>query len=616
MKPNKQIAFGAFRLDEMNECLWRDAQAIALRPKAYAVLKYLVARPGQLITKQQILDAVWPDTFVGDAVLKDCIRQLREALGDEAAAPQYIETAHRRGYRFIASVTGGATERGSDASAPDALSISSSLSASTPPVGVFGRETALAQMRNLLEEAVRGERQLVFITGEPGIGKTTLVETFLDQAAALQNIRIARGQCLEQYGAGEAYLPVLEAISRLCREPGRESVVDLLGRHAPTWLAQMPSLVGVAEREALRQQMLGATRERMLREMAEAIEALTAESPLIVVLEDLHWSDYSTLDLISYLARRREPARLMLIGTYRPVEVILNEHPLKSVKQDLRMCRQCVEIPLEYLTEEAVAEYLSLRFPGHRLSPDLAQLIHQRTEGNPLFMVNMMDYLLDENIIVERQGEWRLQVELAEVEMGVPENIRYLIEKQIERLSAEEQRVLEGASVVGLACSAVAIAAGLDAEIVRVEEICEELARRQQFLTPPRLVTLPDGQITPRFKFIHVLYLDALYKRIAVTRRAQIHSRIGECGEKVYGDRTWEIAAELAAHFEHGRDLNRAVKYLQLAAENAALRFATHEAVTLARRGLGLLRALPASPARDSHEHSLRMVLGTPIGGD
>src|SRR5213076_864158 len=140
--------------------------------------------------------------------------------------------------------------------------------------------------------------------GEAGIGKTSLVDTFVRSLTA--GIRIGRGQCLEQYGTGEAYLPVLEAIGRLCREQAQ--VVDVLHAHAPMWLLQMPSLVSDSDREFLNRGVSGATRERMLREMGEALETLTAEIPLVLILEDLHWSDYSTLDLISYLARQRQPA--------------------------------------------------------------------------------------------------------------------------------------------------------------------------------------------------------------------------------------------------------------------------------------------------------------------
>src|SRR5262249_7322142 len=261
--------------------------------------------------------------------------------------------------------------------------------------------------------------------------------------------------------------------------------------------------VSPSERESLRAQMLGATRERMLREMAEALEILTTKAPLLLVLEDLHWSDYSTLDLISYVARRHDPARLMLIGTYRPVEVILGEHALRSLKGELVAHGLCRELPIGYLSEEAISEYLTARFPGHQFSRRLARMIHRRTEGNPLFMVNAVEYLVDEKIIGEREGVWKLQGDLSQVELGVPENLKQLIQKQIERLTPDERIVLEGASVVGMECSSVAIAAGLEMPLEWVEKHCEQLSRRHQFLSPGWLVELPDGTITPRHRFTH-----------------------------------------------------------------------------------------------------------------
>ncbi|HEX5733896.1 MAG TPA: AAA family ATPase [Blastocatellia bacterium] len=620
MERKKQIAFGEFCLDEESELLLRGAEAIALRPKVFAVLKYLLNHPGQLITKQQLLDAVWPDAYVGDAVLKDSIRQLREALGDEVKSPRFIETAHRRGYRFIGQVKEETCERDQESEAltgarvPQASPWSPQLPAhSSTAVGALGRETALARLRDWLDGALRGDKQIVFVTGEPGIGKTTLVETFLDQAAASHNIWTARGQCLEQFGAGEPYLPVLDALSRLCQEPGRERAIELLRQHAPTWVAQMPWIAASTGSGGLQPNMQGVTRERMLREMAGAVEALTVETPLVLLLEDLHWSDYSTLDLIAYLARWRSPARLMVIGTYRPVDVILREHPLKGVKQELQAHKLCNELPLEYLTESAVAQFLAARLPRHQFPSRLARLIHQRTEGNPLYMVNLVDYLLDERMIVEQNGGWQLQADLGEIELGVPENILHLIEKQIERLAPQEQRVLEAASVVGMNCSVEAITAALDGDALEIEERCEEIARRHQFLSPPQVVVLPDGTITTRFKFNHMLYLDAIYARIAPTRRAEMHRRISKRGEEIYGDRVTEIASELAVHFAQGRDWQRAVKYHLMAAENAARRFANYEAAALARRGLELLKLLPETGERLQQEVSLRLILGASL---
>jgi len=146
---------------------------------------------------------------------------------------------------------------------------------------------------------------------------------------------IGRGQCIEHYGSGEAYLPVLAALGGLCREPEGERLIEVLSQHAPTWLVQMPALLSGAELDALQRKTAGATRERMLRELTEAVGALTAERPLVLWVEDLQWSDVSTLDWLAFVARRQEYARLLVIGTFRPVEVIVSAHPLKAVKQEL-----------------------------------------------------------------------------------------------------------------------------------------------------------------------------------------------------------------------------------------------------------------------------------------
>jgi DNA-binding winged helix-turn-helix (wHTH) protein/tetratricopeptide (TPR) repeat protein len=617
MHTGKETRFGRFRLDLTNECLWLGSQAVFLRPKAFAVLKLLVQHAGQLVTKQQVLDAVWPDTFVGDAVLKDVIRQLRNALRDDAASPAYIETAHRRGYRFIAKLSKSPLSEVPDPSGhADVLPLTPEAAApgfSAITTGVLGREVEFGKMQGWLDRALSGERQIVFVTGEPGIGKTSIVQTFVEQARDIGEIRVVRGQCLEQYGAGEPYLPVLDGFSRLCRESGGATIIDLFRQLAPAWLAQMSSLLPPSERDTLQAPPVGKTREGMLREMAEMIEALSLQSPLVLILEDLHWSDYSTIDLVSYLARRRDPARLMVIGTYRPVDVILHNHPVKGVKRELQAHGLCQELPLEYLDEEAVAEYLAAKFPSHRLPSRLRQTIYRRTGGNPLFIVNLVEYLIDQKMVSEDEGTWRLRVDLSQIEQGIPSSLRELIEKQIERLGPDERNVLEGASVAGMECCSVAIAAGLDMPVPWVEERCESLARKHEFLSPSWLVQLPDGTLTPRHRFNHVLYLEVAYSRIPAMRRAQIHHRIGERGVAVYGERAGEIAAELAMHFEQSRDWPSALKYLIQAAENATNRFAHHEAADLARRGLEVLKSLPSRPEGVQQEIKLRILLGVSL---
>jgi predicted ATPase len=197
--------------------------------------------------------------------------------------------------------------------------------------------------------------------------------------------------------------------------------------------------------------------------------------------------------------------------------------------------------------------------------------------------------------------------------LGVPENLRALIEKQIERLSPDERTVLEGASVVGMECSSIAIAAGLDQTTEWVECHCEELARRHRFLSPAWLVELPDGTITPRHRFNHILYLEVPYSLVPPMRRSQIHHRIAEKGIAVYGDNVSEIAAELAMHFEQSRDWPLALQYLMQAAENATHRSAHHEAADLASRALEVLKALPDSAEHIQQEIKLRMILGVSL---
>jgi hypothetical protein len=422
-----------------------------------------------------------------------------------------------------------------------------------------------------------------------------------------QSIRIGRGQCLEQYGTSEAYLPVLEAIGRLGRQQAQ--VVDVLRAHAPMWLLQLPSLVSASDQEALTREVLGATSERMLREMGEALEALTANLPLVLILEDLHWSDYSTLDLISYLARQRQAAQLMLIGTYRPVELMVSRHPLSAVKRELLAKQQCEELPLEYLSETAIAKYLSVRFPANRFPAELAGLIHARTEGNPLFMVNAVDYIVAERLIAEHEKSWELAVEIQEVEVGVPDSIKQMIEKQLDHLSAEEQRTLEAASVAGAEFSAFAVVAGLGEDRATVEARCDELARQRQFIHDCGIRELPSGEAVTRYGFIHALYQNVLYERVPASRRIQMHRRIGELAEEVYGERAGEIAAELAMHFERGRDYTRATNYLQQAAVVAQRLYANEDAVNLLSHGLALLEQLPRGTKRDAQELNLQLAL-------
>jgi DNA-binding winged helix-turn-helix (wHTH) protein/predicted ATPase len=610
--PERRIHFHPFALDLVNECLWKGPEVIRLRPKAFAVLEHLASRPGELVTKEHLLGAVWQDTFVGDAVLKVAIRQIREALSDSPRTPRFIETAHRRGYRFIASIGTDLAPTGRHPEDVSVATVSASPVVQTEMAqGFVGREQALARLHAWFEQVQQGEPKIVFVTGEAGIGKTTLLDRFTRAVGRDPAVRVCAGQCLEQYGMSEAYLPVLDAMRELAREDPQ--LVDHLRAHAPMWLMEMPSLVTPADRESFRREAAGATRERMLREMGEALDILTERTPLLLILEDLHWSDLSTLDLIAYIARRRRAAHLMIVGTYRPAELIPSGHPLRTVKQELVARQLCDELPLEYLTEPAVAEHLDARFPAHQFPRELAALIHERTDGNPLFMVNTIDHLIAERLIEPSADGWRMTVALDAIKPGVPDSIRQLIDAQIGRLDVRDQRILEAASAAGAAFQVPVVAAALDEPAEDVDGRCEAMSGRHQFIRECGVQVLPNGEVAGRYGFVHAVYRHVLYERVSASRRVQLHRRIAERVEAVYGDRAQELAAELAMHFERGADTLRAAAYLQQAAVNATHRSAYREAIALSRRGLELLGALPDEDERARLELRLQITLGVPL---
>jgi len=482
---------------------------------------------------------------------------------------------------------------------------------------VVGREAELTQLQNVFEKALRGERQIVFVSGEAGIGKTTLVDAFLAQIRNRADVLITSGQCVEQYGPGEAYMPLLEATQRLCRAPGGEQHIEALQRYAPSWMAQLPSLLEPQEFARLQQRVQGTNRERMLREMAEAAELFTAQQGAVVVLEDLHWSDVSTLEWLSYMARQREPAKLLILGTYRPTETAINNHLLRGIVQELQARRHCDEVRLEPLAEEAIAEYLVERFAleTRHASPlqELAPLLYRRTGGNPLFVVNVVDDLLQQGIVREEAGRWQVHGDQSSITESVPDTLRQVIARQVERLSEAEQRLLEVASIVGVEFSAAAVAAGLQVTVEEVDQQCELLARQGQFIHSQGIEEWPDNTLSERYSFQHALYQAVLAERMTETQKVRVHRRVGERKALAYGERAGEIATELAVHFEKGRELRRAISYLDRAGRNALQRSANAEASRHLTHALTLLAGLPASVERTRQELTLHLALGTPL---
>jgi predicted ATPase/DNA-binding winged helix-turn-helix (wHTH) protein len=595
------LRFGCFQLDPI-QGLRRGDEEVRVTPKSLSVLLLLVERAGEIVTKGEIFRAVWRDTAVSDSALTSCIQELRHVLQDDARLPRFVETLHRRGYRFVARVS--LKEKNS----PSVVS----LPQVTDNGPFVGRETAIQEMLRIWAKVEQGSRQMLFVTGEAGIGKTTIISGLLRNIAAPHR---TWGQCIQHFGFGEPYEPLLDGITRLCRQSGGAKVVSALERYGPTWLAQLPALLTPERYAALQRNVAGTTRERMFRELTDVMEAITREVPLIFCLEDLHWSDPSTVEWIAAFAQRPEASRLLLIGTFRPTEVAENNHPLDAIFRELKTKRFCHEIALHGLDESSIAEYVRVRFPWavgqEGNAAQLVPLLDAQTEGNPLFVINVLGDLVDRHLLLESNGYWQLRSPLTRQDLGIPEDIRRVIDQQIGRLTASELALLEVASVTGLTFSLSLVASVAGVSESSADEILASLCRQLRFIRRIAALDGSEQSASAQFEFIHVLYRDTLYQRISPIRLRDLHRTIGICEELVLGEQASSVAAELAMHFECADDIPRALFYLEKAGQNARHRSAFTEARTFFDRALKLLKRQPPGLERTERQ----AVLLTGLGG-
>jgi DNA-binding winged helix-turn-helix (wHTH) protein/tetratricopeptide (TPR) repeat protein len=603
------LHFAPYCLDLANELLWRCADVVPVRPRAFAVLRYLAAHPGRLIPQAELTNAVWHHHYLSDGLLRGYIRELRHALGDDPRRPRFIETAAGRGYRFLAAVTSVA---GSTLPTPKA-DPGRARGAGTKMAYFVGRQNELGWLHERFDRALDGKRQMLWLSGEPGIGKTAIAQLFVSQCSSRHPVWVARGQCVEQHGRGAPYQPVLEALGRLARDGG-EPVVAALRRHAPGWLAQLPALVEADERSRLMALVSGSTQDRLARELSEALEALAAHRLLVLWLEDLHWSDPSTVEWLDMLARRIEPVRLLVVGTYRPAEASAPGHPLRSLMQELRAHDLCADLALPPLTRDEVADYVAMRFAveaGSSAANAWARLLHRRTDGVPLFLAAVADELVAQQV----PGMGGTDVPGFETtgEAGIPASLLHLFERQIERLDNEEQQLLGAASVSGMEFSAALLAAVEGIELARVAACCEGLVAANLFLCGTPAWRGPERRAADRYRFRHALHRDMLHRRLPASGVRRLNRRIGECKESSYGERRVVVAAELTAHFEHGGDTARALHHLTQAAQQALQRAANREAIDHLQRALQLLTTLPSSRERDRQELGLQAMLAMPL---
>ena len=313
-----------------------------------------------------------------------------------------------------------------------------------------GREAQRAQLQRAYARVKQGRGLITAVTGEPGIGKTSLIEDFLRELSSRgERPTVARGRCSESLAGAEAYLPILEVVDGLVHRSDGPSLTTVIRTVAPTWYVQVatPSVDALIPGDA--RPAPAASQERMKRELGALFHEISRVQPLVLFIDDLHWADVSTVDILNYLAGRFADMRVLVLTSYRPSDMALAKHPFLAIRSDLQSRGLFEEVALGFLEPDDVERYLAMQFPGHAFPPGFAATIHAKTEGSPLFMADLVRYLRDTGGVVQQDGTWVVARGVGDAAKDLPESVKGMIARKIERVDEADRRLLLAASVEG-----------------------------------------------------------------------------------------------------------------------------------------------------------------------
>ncbi len=460
-----------------------------------------------------------------------------------------------------------------------------------------GRDEELERLGRLWKEATSGERRVAALAGEPGIGKTRLAVALAAGVRDLGGVVLA-GRCDEDLGV--PYQPFVEALRHyVTRAPERR-----LGRYPGELARLLPDLAQFVDGlpEPLRSDP-ETERYRLFDAVAAWLSDLSAEAPVLLVLDDLHWAAKPTLQLLRHVLRFSEPLRLLVVATYRDSD-IGRGHPLGDLLAELRRDGQVERLALSGLDAAGVAAFIETA-AGHRLDDEEAQelfrLVWRETEGNPFFVAEVIRHLSESGAIGQRDGRWVINA--AVDDLGIPEGVRDVVGRRLSRLAEATNRVLATAAVVGLEFEPAVVerAAGVGED---------ELLAALEEATLARLLTEVPGA---RYRFGHALVRATLYDELTGARRVALHRRVAQAIESVHGRALDDHLPALAHHWARASapaaDTDRAIDYAARAGDRALAQLAHDEAAAYYHQALELLAVAEGLPD-DGRQVELLIGLG------
>jgi class 3 adenylate cyclase/tetratricopeptide (TPR) repeat protein len=433
-----------------------------------------------------------------------------------------------------------------------------------------GREAERAELRRCLDQTVRGQGGLVMIGGEPGVGKTRLAEELAAEARQ-RGLLALTGHCYEMEEA-PPYIPFVEILEATARVVPPAALREALGDSAPEVAKLMPELRRLFPDIAAPLELPPEQQRRYLFNcMHEFMERSGRAQPLFLVLEDLHWADDATLLLLQHIAQRLIEMPVLIVGTYRDVELDV-ARPLARALEELLRQRLAHDLTLKRLPEAGV-EAMLRALSGQEPPTPLVQAVYAETEGNPFFVEEVFKHLAEEGKLFDVQGHWRPDLSISELE--VPRGVRLVIGRRLERVSEDCRRVLTTAAVIGRGFSFELLEALGQVEADVLLDAVDD-AERAHLIT-----SAGDGR-EARFTFAHELIRQTLLSGLSLPRRQRMHLRVAEAMERVYGRALEEHAADLAHHlYQAGTaaDPQKTVHYLSLAGDRALAAAAFEDAL-------------------------------------
>jgi len=447
-----------------------------------------------------------------------------------------------------------------------------------------GREPELKQLQSAFDGAISGQGALLMVVGEPGIGKTALCEQ-VSTYVTLRGGKTLVGHCYEEGSLSLPYLAFVEALRSYVLTRDTKDLRKELG----TGASDVARIVSeIRERLKIKLKPPGDPEEaryRLMQGVTGFLSNAATVRPLLVVLEDLHDADKGTLDMLTHVSRHLAGTRLLIVGTYRDVEVD-RTHPLSAALAELRRVSTYGRVLLRGLNADEVRRMLE-SIARQEVPWGLAEAVHRQTEGNPLFVQEVLRYLAEEGLITRKEGRWRSAKDTP-LEMSIPEGLRDVIGKRLSLLSPECNSLLSVAAVIGREFPLDTLKGVAD---IKEDAFVNSLKEAVQLSVLEERSQV--GSI--RYRFTHAFFRQTLYEELIAPQRLQLHQQVARSLEKQYAKRIEEHAAELAEHFSQSTDpadLAKAVSYGEMAAKRAIAVYAYGDAVRLLEQALKVQRVL------------------------